>query len=159
MVSFSRYGDVTFILIQCGFQSQGQLLVTVEPVEILQPQVIRMSLRHPPQLCRFCLRQVNHAFVITKIDRHQLRLAIEAQAFDDQALEMAHQKIRQVEGSGLFFSQEMEGFAACIKLITMCARNPIDAVPVQRFIQQSPGSTISVGDKNLLKSILLLLNF
>src|ERR1700721_559624 len=54
------------------------------------------------------LRQVNQLAVIAEIRREQLRMPVESEALNHQAVEMSQQKIRQVKGSRFGLGQRGE---------------------------------------------------
>ena len=84
---------------------------------------------HLLQFRRLRLGQVNNPPVIAEVQRHEVRLTIQAQAADNQPLKMAHQKIRQVKTSRFFIGQLVKHLAAGKKLVAMRTLSSSPPVP------------------------------
>src|ERR1700722_10090342 len=54
------------------------------------------------------LRQVDQFLVVAEVAREELRVAVDSQTLDHQALEMAQQKVRQIESPKLRLGERRE---------------------------------------------------
>src|SRR5665811_1434784 len=113
-------------------------------IVIVQVEEFCLFPRHGLKSLRFCLCQVYHPLVITKIRRYQLRQTIDAQTLDDEALKMPYQEIGQVKAAWLRIGQGVKRTAACIKLITVCTGYAFDPVFIQNPVEHTARAAVGV---------------
>src|SRR5580698_989197 len=94
------------------------------------------------------LRQVHELAVTAEVALEQLRVAIESKATDHQALEMAQQKIGQIESAEFGILQPLEHGGGRKELIAMRARDAFDPFFAQHAIELAAGPAIPVGNEN-----------
>ena len=97
------------------------------------------------------LGQVDQALVVAEIHVTKFWMPINAQAFHDQGLEMFGQIIGEIECAGLGIMQCQEFFFAGEELIAVCAANAFHAFFLKNSIQHAAGSTIAIGNKDVLE--------
>src|SRR5690625_407159 len=96
------------------------------------------------------LRQVDEGRVVAEVVRQQLRMAIERQALDDQALEMAGQVVGQVEASGVALGQLGEGRLAAVEGVAVGAGKAAHPLLLQHPVEQAAGAAVPIGDEDPL---------
>ena len=80
----------------------------------------------------------------------QLRKAVEAEASNDERVEMAGKKIGQKERARLFFHEAREGLFASVERVAMRALDAPYAFFLEHAIEFAPGSTIAVEAEDLV---------
>src|SRR5262249_8985767 len=97
--------------------------------------------------------------VAAKVLRLELRMAIQSQRTVDKPVEVADQKIGQIECSGFNSGQSRECRAAGKEFIAVRARQAVYAVFGEQIIQQATRSAIPIGDEYRLIVEPVLLDF
>ena len=77
-------------------------------------------------------------------------MAVEAEALDDQPVEVAGQEIGQEERPELLVGDRREGRRARVELVAMGAREALDALLGQHRIEQAAGPAVGVGHEDAL---------
>src|ERR1700737_143029 len=75
-------------------------------------------------------------------------MPIESETADDQALEMAQQEVREIEGAQFGLGKRSEHRAGREELVAVGARNAFNPLLAQHVVQQSAGPAIAVGDED-----------
>src|SRR5450432_493591 len=94
------------------------------------------------------LRQISKLAVIAEIERKQLRMPIQPQTANDQALEMLQEKIRQIKRARLALGEHREHRGRGEELIAVCAGYALDALLAEHVVQQSAGAAVAIGHKD-----------
>jgi len=94
------------------------------------------------------LSQVDQFLVVAEVAREELRVAVDPETLDHQALEMAQQKVRQIERPELRLGERREHRSGREELVAMGARYALDALLLQHRVEQPAGSAVGVGDEN-----------
>src|SRR5262245_53322108 len=95
------------------------------------------------------LGEVDEAAVIAEIGLLQLRMPVDAERADDQAVEMTQQEVRQVERAGLRLRERGEDRRLGVELVAMRAGDALDALLAQDGVEFAPRAAIGVGDEDL----------
>src|SRR3984885_7746146 len=96
------------------------------------------------------LRQMDDAPVGAEIIVAQLREAVEAEPADDERVEMADEKIGEVERAGLFLAEAREGLVASIERVAMGAVDAPHALFLEHAIKLAAGPAIAVEAEDLV---------
>src|SRR5260221_6295282 len=75
-------------------------------------------------------------------------MAIEPETPDDQAVEMAQQKVREIKRSRFGFGERGEYGCGREELVAMGARNAFNPFLAQHIVQQSARAAVAVGDED-----------
>src|SRR5271167_4821235 len=75
-------------------------------------------------------------------------MAIEAKTLQHQAIEMAQQKIRQIERPRLRLGQRSEHRSCREELVAMCAGNALHALLAQHLVEHAARSAVAIGNEN-----------
>ena len=74
------------------------------------------------------LGEVDEPPVVAEVDRQQLGVSVEAEADDDQRVEVAGEEVGQEEGRRVVVGEPGEGLAAGVELVAVGAGEPLDAL-------------------------------
>src|SRR5262245_23967837 len=75
-------------------------------------------------------------------------MAVEAEAADDQALEVPDEEVGQVERAGLIIGEGREGGATGVDLVAVGALESGDALAFEHPIEQAARAAVGVGDED-----------
>lgn len=92
------------------------------------------------------LGQIDEPSVVAEIERLELRVAVEAEALDDQRLELPGQKVGEVEGAGLGQGQAGKAFLPGEGRIAMRAGQARHPLLLEHPVESTAGATIGIGD-------------
>src|SRR5882672_5459950 len=104
------------------------------------------------------LRQIDELAIIAEVARNQFRMPVEPQAANDQPLEMAQWKIREVEGPRLSRSERGEHRRRGKEFIAVRSGYSLDSLLAQYCIQQPARTAIGIGDKDGMVTVPRSLN-
>ena len=99
-------------------------------------------------LRRFDLRQDRRGAGSGRNTAAELGMAIEAEAANHQAVEMAEQEIGEVERAGLVVGHGLERGAAGEEFVAMGAGNALDVLFAQHGVEQAARAAIAVGHED-----------
>ena len=114
-----------------------------------QTQPFCCALSLVDQLRPWCLGQVNHARVVSKVQLNELWMAVKSQRSYNQRLEMLRQKVGQVKRSQVSRFQRREVIHTSEKGIAVRPWQPFDTLLSQECIEGALGSTLGVCDEDL----------
>ena len=77
------------------------------------------------------LGEVDEPAVVAEVDRQQLGMAVEAEAGDDDRVELAGQEVGQVERAELLLLEGLVGGRAGVELVAVRALDPLDALALR----------------------------
>ena len=83
----------------------------------------------------------------------QLRVAVDAEAADDEPLEVAGEEVGQVERAGLVVGQRANVGAAGEELVAVGAGQALDALVGEDRVEQAAGAAVGVGDEDPLVAV------
>ena len=92
------------------------------------------------------LRQIDEAGVVLEVGVTKLRVAVEAEAFDDQLLELPGQKVGEIEGARRGLRQGRETIAAGKGCIAVGAGEALDLLLLEHRVEDATCATIRIGD-------------
>ena len=95
------------------------------------------------------LGEVDEAAVVAEVDRQQLGMSVEAEARDDQPVEVAGEEIGQEERAELLVGDRREGRGAGVELVAVGARQALDALLGQDRVEQAAGPAVGVGHEDV----------
>ena len=99
------------------------------------------------------LREVDESPVVAEVQGQQLRVAIQAEAANDQSVEVPGEEIGEVERARLFVGELGECRAARVDLVAMRALEPCHALSLEHAIEHPAGSTIGIRDEDAVVAI------
>ena len=85
-------------------------------------------------------------------------MAIDPESAHDQAVEVSHQEIGQVEGARLRLVERREALGSREELVAMRTRQTFDSLFLDNFIDLPPGTAFRVSDVYIAISIAILVN-
>src|SRR3569833_213587 len=90
------------------------------------------------------LREVDELSIMSEVLTRLLGMSVLAQPASDQPVEMAHEKVRQIERAGLSLTELRESLRSGEELITMSTGNPLDAFLGQYGVELAGCATFAV---------------
>src|ERR1039457_6204156 len=94
------------------------------------------------------LGQIHELAIAAEVGREQLRMTIEAETANYEAIEVAQQKVGEIERAELGLGQTLENRRRGEELIAVRARDALDAFLAQHAVELAAGTAVAVGDED-----------